>query len=416
MADSPAGTRASRRTLVLWTVVAIAVRLAAAFVVQGVVDRRGEGHCLFPDTEIYWHLGREIRAGRPFAVPQAGGPHYALRTPGYPLFLAACGAIFGEKGLPIRLAQAALTASCVPLLYALVRRICPEGPAAITAAAIAAVEPYTVGISVVLLSEAIFIPLMLLGLLGLATAWPARSLRSTAIPAAWAGAAFGAGVLVKPSWALFPPLAATAWLLARRSREAALGAACVAIGLALVMAPWWVRNARVYGRFVPTALWAGASLYDGLGPGATGASDMRFLDRPEFRPLDETTQDRALLARSREIVRADPARAVRLAWVKSLRYWSPWPNDRGFRSSPAAPPSALATVPLYALMLIGLWRLRAEPRAWALLAGPIVYFALIHAVFVSSIRYRLPGMVPAFGLAGAGVAGLVRRRTARGGG
>ena len=56
------------------------------------------------------------------------------------------------------------------------------------------------------------------------------------------------------------------------------------------MAPWWVRNARVYGRFVPTALWMGASLYDGLNPAATGASDMRFLDEPEIWPLDERTR------------------------------------------------------------------------------------------------------------------------------
>ena len=44
----------------------------------------------------------------------------------------------------------------------------------------------------------------------------------------------------------------------------------MALGLVVVMAPWWVRNASIYGKFVPTAVWMGASLYDGLNPGPRG--------------------------------------------------------------------------------------------------------------------------------------------------
>ena len=64
---------------------------------------------------------------------------------------------------------------------------------------------------------------------------------------------------------------------------------------------------QIYGRFVPTALWMGASLYDGINPTATGTSDMSFLSDRDIWPLDEQDQDAKLTRRAWRFARSSLA-------------------------------------------------------------------------------------------------------------
>jgi 4-amino-4-deoxy-L-arabinose transferase-like glycosyltransferase len=403
----------------LWLLVelGLAARLVAACAVEVITSRQGT-RCLFGDTDIYWQLSSALLRGEPYEVSQWGVPHLSLRAPGYPVFLAACRWLFGGGTLPIRCVQAALGAWCIVLAARLTRRVLGpvegEEPArpwrdpAWVAAAIVAFDPFVAGFSVVLLSEAVFLPLMLLGLLGLAAAWERPGAAGLGA-ALGAGAAWGLAVLVKPSWALYPPLAVGAGIVlagrgpGRRSGFLRAGL-LVGLGMAVVMAPWWVRNAQVYGRFVPTALGAGASLYDGLHPGATGASDMRFLEQPTIQALDEENQDRELRRRAWAFVRSHPGRVLELAAIKAWRFWSPWPNAEAAGGGHWAVrlACALGVLPVYGLIARGAWRRRRDGPGLVLLLGPVVYFCALHMVFVSSIRYRVPAIVAAYGLAGWG--------------
>jgi hypothetical protein len=49
-----------------------------------------------------------------------------------------------------------------------------------------------------------------------------------------------------------------------------------------------------------------------------------------------------------------------------------------------------------------------------LLLGPAVYIASVHMIFVGSMRYRIPVMVPALGLAGMAAVVLIKARGGRG--
>ncbi len=414
-------------SLVVVVAGAFCLRVAAAAAVQWAADPRGT-LCLFPDTDTYWALAETIRRGTTYVIFYDTQPHYALRTPGYPIFLATCRWAFGARALPARLVQAALGAASVAMVERLTRRAVPgdlpvrgRWTVPLVAAALAAAEPYTVFTSAFLLSEAVFLPLMMAGQWFLAGAWDdgegARPRRAWA----WAsgmGLASGTAVLVRPSWALFVPATLAAWIALAgrgRRRDVARLAAVATLAAALVMAPWWARNARIYGRFVPTALWAGASLYDGLNPRATGASDMDFLNDPDIRPLGEQEQDALLHERAVAFARSHPGRTTWLAAVKFARFWTPWPNAVGFRSPILAASSAAVTIPLFALIAVGLHDRRRDPRALTLLAGPLLYTCALHLVFVGSMRYRIVNEVPAFGLAAIGLRRLIGRRCAEGG-
>ena len=393
--------------------VALGLRVAAAMVVSWYAARVGKA-CVFGDTTIYVALAKTIAAGTTYQVDQWGVPHYALRTPGYPLFLAGCRLGFGPSLVAVRLVQAVLGVGMVwgvgRLTAAVVGDTRRDGylSAAGVAVGLAAVEPYVVALAALVLSEGVFLPLMVAGLWGLAVLWRRGDEAGTARPilvAGLTGGVMGGAILARPSWALFVPLILAAWVAGagRLERRRALrGAAIVALATVLVMAPWWARNFQVIGRFVPTALWVGASLYDGVGPQADGSSDMRFVDAPDVRALGEVEQDRTFRARAVAFARAHPGRVAELALIKLGRFWSPWPNAETLRNRWAAVASALVTLPVFGLIAVGAWDRRRDFRALVLLLGPLLYFCGLHLVFVSSIRYRVPGLVPALGLAGVG--------------
>jgi 4-amino-4-deoxy-L-arabinose transferase-like glycosyltransferase len=417
-------------SLVLVLEAALALRVIAADAVEWYVRLGGANRlCLFEDTPIYWELARKIRTGAPYeTVVFADIPHFALRTPGYPLLMAACQALFGERPLAVRLVQAVLGTLGVYLVYRLTLQLVGPGddsptmaPATprrwtipLIAAAIAALGPYYAFLSAILLSEAVFVPLMVAALWGQAVLWPTKRGQEPKL-ATWkailvamgSGAAAGAAILVRPSWALFVPAMLIFRMIAglgdrRELVRSARDALICAVAVAGVMAPWWVRNASIYGRFVPTALWMGASLYDGLNPQATGASDMAFMEDPEIWPMDEQDQDAELTRRAFAFARADPMRVISLAAIKLGRYWTPWPNADVLRNPGAVVISTIVELPILGLIVAGGWARRRDPRAWVLLAGPLVYFCALHLVFASSMRYRIPGEVPALGLAAIG--------------
>jgi 4-amino-4-deoxy-L-arabinose transferase-like glycosyltransferase len=284
----------------------------------------------------------------------------------------------------------------------------------------AALYPEAVAMSTFVLSEAPFVPLMLLQLLLATWAWRSDTPRGQLTWALAAGATAGAATLMRPSWLLFTPLAAAVACLDgdQRPRAVRIGVGML-LALSLIMAPWWIRNAAVTGHFVPTTLQVGESLYDGWNPQATGASDMGFVDefRRRLRQQDAESGvlqresglcfEQRLDQRMRDAAWAwaweNPLEALRLAGIKFLRIWNVWPNDPQLGNWRFGLLVLVGYMPLLLGGCYGAWRYAGRGWPYQLCFLPAVYFTALHMIFVGSIRYRQPAMLALLVLA-AGVA------------
>ncbi len=357
--------------------------MLAADAVEWYVRSKGADRlCLFDDTRIYWELARKIRAGAPYEVVYyADIPHFALRTPGYPLLIAACQALFGERPLAVRLVQAVLGTVGVYLVYRLTSQfLAPSEPAEprrwtipLIAAAIAALNPYYSFLSAILLSEAVFVPLMLAVLWGQAVLWhePGRPNQVAGwkewLVALGSGAAAGAAILVRPSWALFVPAMLAIRIIANLRNRSALiasirGAFLSRSGAVVVMGPWWVRNASIYEQIRPHRLMDGR----------------QSVRRPQ--PQRHGRQRHEVPARSGNLAdgrtgpgcRAHPARRSR-SRGQSRCGRSRWHGSSSVGTGPPGPmptccktPSVVvaATIvelPVLAIITIGAWARRRRP-------------------------------------------------------
>jgi 4-amino-4-deoxy-L-arabinose transferase-like glycosyltransferase len=309
---------------------------------------------------------------------------YAYRTPGYPWFLAACGGSLRAA----RLAQALVDTSTALAAYLLARKLLDDRAAAF-AAALVALNPFMIYFSGLILSETLFTAMLAWGIYFACK--PKRR---------WASAIVLVGaVLVRPSALLLPiliPAAATVVVNWRNGgpyhwRAVATVAVQGAFLLALTLGLWGVRNYRVLNAWIWTTTNGGITQYDGFNPNASGASDQRFLEgMPELKQMGEVERSRKLSAMASEYVWSHPGRSVFLMFRKIARTWSPMPLSEQFGSALYVVIGLAWGAPFYALVLAGIFRGNLSSAIKALLLLPAVYFTVVHALSVGSLRYRVP--------------------------
>jgi 4-amino-4-deoxy-L-arabinose transferase-like glycosyltransferase len=364
-----------------------------------------------PDQREYLEAGSHLAASGELWMsdPRFRQNVYAYRMPGYPAFIALCGA----KPAIVRIVQALLDGSSMVAIFLLARRRLGV-PAALAAAAIVAIDPYLIFFSGLVLSETLFTAMLCWGLMLLDFSeglW-GRAGQGSAL--GWLGgiALLGLAVLVRPGTVVLPVVLGCGAAFANRSSPSAysyrrrppIAATALAITL-LVLLPWAVRNRWVLGTWIWTSTNDGITRYDGFNPDAIGASDQRFVrDMPWTIDMTEVGRSRYFAHLADEWISGHPMESIRLAGVKIARTWSPMPLSAEYGSRAIYRVIGLTFGTFFDLLFIaGLMQKGLAPSAKLLLSLPALYLTVAAALSVGSLRYRVPAEAPMAVVAGSGV-------------
>jgi hypothetical protein len=399
-------TRA-RRLIVAFAAFGLLLRLA--FSLGYWVDRP-----LTHDEHEYLGLARSLAEGKGFsfrASIEAETPQLFGRAPGYPFFLSLLdsgGSIPTSTPVRVKVAQSVIGAATIGIIGLLAWAA--AGPrSGVVAAGIAAIYPSLVWLPAYVLSEALY------ALLALGTAFVLqRGVDEKRIAlVASAGVLTGAAALVRPAMLFFLPLAVV-WILMRRRPTLAVA---LAVGAAVVIVPWTIRNVRVHHRLVLIASEGGVTFWTGNHPLAIGEGDLAA--NPELKRAD--------LAFRRGFPGLSPEELEPLYYRDAFAWIADHPGDwtillarkAFFTVVPVGPSYALhsaryriASIAPYVIVLpfavAGAWRLFRSPRrpvALFLLAASAILTCI---VFFPQERFRIPVIDPVLIICASALAGRSR--------
>jgi 4-amino-4-deoxy-L-arabinose transferase-like glycosyltransferase len=444
---------------------ALACAIAALHALFFIWYQRPDWSTEWSDQEGYRRLGQVLAETGRFTRYPAADPFVpeVIRTPMYPMFVAAVYRVFGVHQIAVALAQAALFAGICLLAYATARPIVPARVA--TAAAFAV---------------ALFPPIPYFGALVMTEVWTTfwlttsiwlalRAARGCRLaPFAALGASVAVVALSRPAFALLPlALAAVGWIALPLTRprspsRPATWAVMIAV-FAVAMLPWFAYNYRATGRVtlspaggVGRGLWEGSwqatwrgRVQDELTHLAERTDDPAELDRrvaavaaregESAAPMLEYVHQWRALRRiwdeptdphARAFARVAADRAYLHAALDNLRRAGPahlarrlargvfvlWAGEIPIRYSDInrVPPALVWTLwtaqaMILGLALVGIVRLARAGRtadAW-LLATPIAYITIVHFPLFTEARQSLPAMPVVLLLATVGAIGAV---------
>ena len=434
----------SRESSRLTTLLALALALRLLFLFLAGVDAPLSG-----DELAYQQIAAHVAEGHGFW--QDNNPFfpyqvlYAWQAPLYPLSLAIIYLVFGQHLLLAKLFGILISTATVYLTYDVAARLFEDWRAAFASGLLLAIYPGFLTSAHLLLSETLFSFCVMLTF--------DVVLRSVARPLrvsggfvyvgflAAAGVAWGLATLTRGAALYFAPLFALwiGWVVHRTpgggiQRGVAAGLVFIA-GTAVVIAPWTMRNATVFHRFVLLETKGGVNFWFGNSPD-TPRQFIRNVWKVGVRepmlgalPRDEVERDRAAYRLGLAYVAREPWVFIARMPVKFADFWGFERNlsdvaestgpGRGWRVPSKLAADSLSALVYVAVTIAAIFGFTLGPDAgrgesgppWKLLLGGfVVYFCVSHLVVFGDGRFHLP-LIPVLALYGGWFVANLRRAT-----
>lgn len=351
---------------------------------------------LKPDAnwDYYRELGHNLAAGKGFVATANGQllPN-VMRTPGYPLFLAALIKLGGDH-LAVFLAANCLLGALTCALTVLLAAYWVRLEAATIAGLIAAIDPNSIMRCATVMTDTLFALLLIAGLT--LVVWRRSWL--------WLGLLWSAATLCRPI-AIWLWVGVALVILVQRHRP--IGFALFLLGFLPLLGVWTARNHQLTGHW----FYSTTSTYQSVVCWATGVEaaktgrpaetvqreyldrfgDLEFYDGPEL--FNQRLENYRRTAR--EVLRPAPLlvfKEAALGWGKLLfgpgqRTLEMWQREPPRPARWWPPLYILSLAALVALSLVGTFRLRFA-AVW--LVGVAAYFVVLGGGPATNSRFRCP--------------------------
>lgn len=393
----------------------------------------------WPDSGGYLAIAANLLAGRGYSIAaEAPFEPTMFREPLYPLFLAAASMLPGSTVVAAQILQIVLAALTCLLAVQLAVGVGASRHVALGAGWLAALHPTFAVYSGYILSEVLSAFVLTLGLLALVHGW--RRGRNAFFVAA--GVMLGASVLCKAALILLPLCLACVFAILKTrlaaryfsprsnagvlsmlpSRDASwIGALLMLSTVALVVAPWSVRNNAVFGSFNVAvrggeSLWARAQTLE-VSEEEASKRMIKYRRQLRAKGLNEPQTDAVMGAEARSILgRIPPGKYLLGNFQQVWQFWvcsgnsgsseseeCPSLKCRGVALVRSVVPAGFGAMAL--LMIVGMAAMLRRPGAVLVAALPVVYLTIIHSLFSNaSCRYSVTVLPAAMVFLAQGIA------------
>lgn len=340
-------------------------------------------HPSYHDEDLWARLAEILLNG--------GGFPDHTRHPGYIVFIASVFKVFGSGNwLAVEIMQAVLSALEILLVFNLAQLVFGKKPAAWISAVIVAVYPYLIFYNAHILSESLYSFMLLLFC---ALLYKHLENKDSYLLPLGAGAALAGAILIKSTIMLAVPFLLI-WLIANKAGYKQIAVLFLAVGL--VIAPWTLRNYRVFHKFIPIAM-SGSFMFQAFNSETLkNEIDTRQLkdnikwytdEYNEIAKLPPAEADAQYRARALKFIKENPKTALTFAKMRFTQFWRLYPITKSKVERYIGMLSSGILLPLaWTGMLLSV---KYFKKSFFLIAV-IACFNFAHTIFLSTLRYRLP--------------------------